>query len=86
MGWLYRASQKSGWLPGEKLALGGVFCIALVSLWMGLFAHIPLGPIAPALLLGVCAARTHREIQHRHLSTVGSYFRVPELDTGASAQ
>jgi hypothetical protein len=85
MAWLYRASQNGGWLGGEKLILGGVICIALVSLWIGLFVHVPLGPIAPALLLGLCITRTRREIQQRHLSTVGSYLHAGELGAGVSA-
>ena len=55
--WLVRAGREGGFLPREKLLLAKVYLIALVSLPAGVAFHLPLGPLAPAIVLGLCVRR-----------------------------
>ena len=55
--WLVWLGQRTGFRPWEKLAMFFCFVVALVSRYVGL-AHVPLGPLAPAVLLAVCLARS----------------------------
>ncbi len=55
--WLVRARQDGGFLPREKWLLLQVYLIALVSLPAGVALHLPLGPLAPAIVLVLCLRR-----------------------------
>jgi hypothetical protein len=58
--WLVRAGRATGFLPWEKWVLFACFLVSLTSRYFGQATHIPVGPLAPALLLAVCLVRTHR--------------------------
>ena len=56
--WLVRAGRANGFLPWEKWVLFACFLVSLASRYFGQATHIPIGPLAPALLLAVCLVRT----------------------------
>ncbi len=60
MAWLVRAGRATGFLPLEKWVLFVCFLVSLTSRYFGQATHIPLGPLAPVLLLAVCLVRTHQ--------------------------
>ena len=59
--WLARAARETGLLPWEKAAMLTIYLISLVSLFVGLGLNIPLGPLAPAIVLALCVRRAARE-------------------------
>ena len=59
--WLARAARETGLLPWEKAAMLTIYLISLVSLFVGLGLNIPLGPLAPAIVLALCVRRVARE-------------------------
>ena len=63
--WLVRAGRATGFLPWEKWVLFVCFLVSLASRYFGQATHIPIGPLAPALLMAVCLVRTHRAMPER---------------------
>lgn len=55
--WLVRAAGETGFLPWEKSLLAFLFVIAFVCFFVGLVAKVPLGPLAPAIVLALCLRR-----------------------------
>lgn len=60
--WLTRQGMRAGFLPWERLVLAAVYGVPLVSRYVGLGLHLPLGPAASLALLalGMAHARTAR--------------------------
>jgi hypothetical protein len=71
--WLVRGGRATGFLPWEKWALFVCFLVSLVSRYFGQATHIPLGPLAPALLLAVCLVRTNRAVPERGAAASAHY-------------
>jgi len=61
--WLARQGSRDGFLPWERLTLAGVFAVPLLSRYIGLGLHLPLGPLASLAVLafGVLHARPRTE-------------------------
>ncbi len=58
--WLARQGRSDGFLPWERLTLAAVFGVPLLSRYIGLGLHLPLGPLASLAVLtfGVLRARS----------------------------
>jgi alpha-1,2-mannosyltransferase len=54
--WLVRAGRETGFLPWEKMTLAVLFIIPMLSRSIGIAWHLPIGPLATAVLV-VCAGR-----------------------------
>jgi hypothetical protein len=60
--WIVRVARERGFLSWEKLLLMALYIISLVSLFVGLRYHVPLGPLAPAIVLALCLRRTRQPV------------------------
>ena len=58
--WLVREARDNGFLPWERLSLAGIFAMSLATWPIGTIWHLPLGPIAPSVLLLLCVRRLWR--------------------------
>jgi alpha-1,2-mannosyltransferase len=58
--WLVREAKDTGFHPWERLGLAGIYAMALVTWLVGTLWHLPLGPIAPSVLLLLCVRRLWR--------------------------
>jgi alpha-1,2-mannosyltransferase len=58
--WLVRAASRDGFLPWEKLALAFCFLVPLACRYVGEGFGIPLGPLAPIILLALTIVRSLR--------------------------
>ena len=61
--WLARQGSRDGFLPWERLTLAAVFAVPLLSRYVGLGLHLPLGPLASlgVLAFGVLHARPRHQ-------------------------
>ena len=59
--WLVRHARKSGFLAWEKLLLALLYLISLISLFVGVALQVPIGPLAPAIVLMLCVRHAVRE-------------------------
>ncbi len=57
---LVREAQDTGFLPWERLALAGLYVVVLLTWLLGTAWHLPLGPVAPSVLLLLCVRRLWR--------------------------
>jgi alpha-1,2-mannosyltransferase len=73
--WLTRQGMRAGFLPWERLVLAGLYLVPLVSRYVGLGLHVPLGPLASlaVLALGIRRARMSAAILNR-----GRHIPPPE--------
>jgi hypothetical protein len=55
--WFVRAGCTTGFLPWEKILLAVLYLVALTTLFVGLMVKVPIGPIAPAIVLSLCVRR-----------------------------
>ena len=58
--WLVRAARETGFLPWEKALVIVLYGISLVSLPVGVALKVPLGPLAPVIVLALCLRRGTR--------------------------
>ncbi len=58
--WLLREAQDTGFRAWEKLAFAIVYVLALATWPLGTLWHLPLGPIAPSIVLLLCVRRLWR--------------------------
>jgi len=58
--WLVREAQDTGFRAWEKLAFAIVYVLALVGWPLGNLWHLPIGPIAPSIVLLLCVRRLWR--------------------------
>jgi alpha-1,2-mannosyltransferase len=68
--WLVKEARDTGFLPWERLALAAIYVLALLTWPLGSAWHLPLGPIAPSILLLLCVRRLWRAltVRLRHIS------------------
>jgi alpha-1,2-mannosyltransferase len=59
--WLMRDAERGGFLPWEKTLLAAVFILPLLAEPIAATFHIPLGPLAGLVLLGLALARARGE-------------------------
>src|SRR5208283_5390178 len=78
--WLVRAGRGTGFLRWEKLAMSFCFLVPLVSRHLGQATHIPLAPLAPAVLLALCLVRTLRA--RMRFEPLGGVARIRGAVTG----
>ncbi len=52
--WLVSAGLRQGWRPDDRPLLMLVYAIALISFAVGTLFSIPVGPLAPAIILAIC--------------------------------
>ena len=57
---LVREAKDTGFLPWERLALAGIYTLVLLTWLLGTVWHLPLGPVAPSVLLLLCVRRVWR--------------------------
>ena len=57
---LVREAKDTGFLPWERLALAGIYILVLLTWLLGTVWHLPLGPVAPSVLLLLCVRRVWR--------------------------
>lgn len=62
IGWLAHAGRRTGFLPGEKIVLAGVYLVPLLSRGIGTALHIGIGPLAAIALLALSVVRARDEI------------------------
>ncbi len=55
--WLVKEARDTGFLPWERLALTSIYALSLLTWVLGTAWHLPLGPIAPGVLLLLCVRR-----------------------------
>lgn len=67
LAWLVRLAKQEGYLPWEKSLYLTVYAIGLAALPVGQTLGLPLGVIAPLLIMGICVRR-YRNSQ-RHIRT-----------------
>ena len=58
--WLLVEIRQTGTRPWEKTGFAAVWLIAGLAMPIAYLAHVPLGPLAPALVLGFVVARAAR--------------------------
>jgi Glycosyltransferase family 87 len=59
--WLLLDARRTGFLPWEKLLLGVVWIVPILSRGMGIAFGIPLGPVATIALLALASIRARNE-------------------------
>ncbi len=55
--WLLVEIRRTGLRPWEKTGFAAVWLIAGLAMPVAYLAHVPLGPLAPAILLALVVAR-----------------------------
>ncbi len=63
--WFTSEARRSGFLSWERLALAGIYLLALLTWPVGTVWHLPLGPIPPSILLLLCVRRLWRTLELR---------------------
>ncbi|MGH6982067.1 MAG: hypothetical protein ACREFC_12755, partial [Stellaceae bacterium] len=63
--WLTLDARRTGYLPWEKLLLGVVWIVPIVSRGVGIAWGVPLGPIATVALIALAWARAQNEWRGR---------------------
>ncbi len=58
--WLIREAQDTGFRAWEKLAFAIIYVLVLLGWPLGTLWHLPLGPIAPSIVLLLCVRRLWR--------------------------
>ena len=72
--WLARQGRRDGFLPWERLLLAALFVVPLLSRYVGLGLHVPLGPVASLVLLALGVAHVRQGTlgegrRHSHVSS-----------------
>ncbi len=65
--WLVREALDTGFQPWERLGLASIYLMTLLTWPIGTLWHLPLGPIAPSVLLLLCVRRLWRAAPVRPL-------------------
>jgi hypothetical protein len=55
--WLIKTGRDSGFLNWEKTVLAGLFLVPLLSRSLGIGMNVPIGPLGPLVMLGLCVMR-----------------------------
>jgi hypothetical protein len=55
--WLAYEFKATGFLPWERLALAAIYLLVLLTWGVGTMWHLPLGPVAPSIVLLLCVRR-----------------------------
>jgi hypothetical protein len=59
--WLLIDARRTGFLPWEKLVLGVIWVVPILSRGVGIAFGIPIGPVAIVALFALAAIRAHNE-------------------------
>ena len=63
--WIVIDARRTGYLPWEKMLLGVIWIVPIVSRGVGIAWNVPLGPLATVALIGLAWARARNEWRGR---------------------